>query len=331
MLFAMRWRVLVFLSLLITAACQRERRPAGKELARLNNVPEGIQRSGAFLIVQTQDATDFIDLDKTVETGGVHSFLLRIPVSGGPPTEIARLPNGEFRVSGDEIAFAGQGSLLLVKPTGGVRKLADVGDAFVGPVWVDGGVLGIAHSFSEPCCKVVRVSRSDGTVSAVGKLSESHTAHVATDRDGSFIVDRLDGKTAAVSRAGDLQSVTSPPGFILCFAMTQTHLWWGQSAEDEVEVEGKHKFVWWAAARSGGTPQRMHEFRAAKGVSCGATANVLYYSAGSRIFALAHGGTPRVVVDSHKQIYDLLVDGDALYWTEFIDGHQWSLRTAPLR
>lgn len=319
----MRRTLLACLCAALAGGCREDKQPAGQEIARLDSIPVVMQRAGDTLIVQTSDPNDNLD----VKLPKLHSLLFAVPIQGGPPKQFARLPRGEFRVGPKGIAYVTkrEAQVAVVDLAGGVRWIASAGHEASAPVWVDDGIVVLAQD-ERVEHRLVRVALNDGTVTPVVQVyGGTSVGFAVADSQGSFLATQHTGATFRITPSGDAVPMLGPTGVLSCFALTSTHLWWASWPS-----RGP-KLLLIAEGRKGGIAETVVELREEGGIGCAAGSNELFYTAGTKIMAVAVGGKPRVVVSSKMDVQRLLVDADFVYWVESAPGTEWSIRRAPIR
>ncbi|HEY0253924.1 MAG TPA: hypothetical protein VGC41_20480, partial [Kofleriaceae bacterium] len=260
-----------------------------------------------------------------VEATGPHNRLFAIPLAGGAPRDLGRMPMGEVRTGKQGIALVAKNEVALLE-AGTSKKIATLSGDGSSPVWIDDGIVVLANNVSQgnECCDLVRVSTKDGSVTPIGKLKGIGHALVAVDGTDSFVAEVTTGETVKLDHTGTLTAMGSPgAGVYTCVAATATDLWWARL------VDKDKKIIITSMPRNGGPIASVAEL-AQTGTSCAAGRGELFYTDGNHIKAIAPGGKPRNVVDTAGAPRTLAVDGDNLYWAEDT-GTKYSVRTASIK
>jgi hypothetical protein len=295
------------------------------EIAKLDAIPFEAQVWNGLLYIEATDPNEDL-AGSQVDTKGPHVVLLSVPTSGGVPTQVARIPAGDFRVGKPGTALVAKGQVAVMASDGSTKKLATVGEEASDPVWVDNGVVVLANvQRGTDCCDVVRVSL-DGTTTTIGKLAGIGDARIVSDGDDSYMAEASTGETIRIDHTGAITPIGNPGGgTIACVALTAGHIWWARLADADRE-----KFVIVAMPRSGGPPVTMVELKQ-PGVDCSGSAEELFFTEDNRIMAVAPGAKPRVVVKSSaSEVRNVVVDKAKVFWAEPV-GKRWSIRSANVR
>ncbi len=305
-------------------ACGGRSRPHGRELAKTDAVPLEAQLWGTNLVVKAADPNEDLASD-AVSADGAHDVLLSIPKAGGHPTELARMPAGDFRVGPRGIALVAKGQLAILRTDGGRRNVAKIAPDAADPIWVDTGIVVIADNVINggECCDLTLVAM-DGSTRSIGKLKGVGDARVVVADDESYIADAFTGETVRIDAAGNVTQIASPAtGPVSCIAVTHTHVWWGHWPE-------KGHFVISAMPRAGGPAAVVTDFSQTNGVDCAGGPSELFYSQGNRIMGVSPTKQPREIVKSASgDVRMIVADETTLYWAEPTTSG-WSIRSTKI-